>query len=69
MDPNATLAEIREIRKWAEENPPSSTGMWEDPGDRYEKFERLCELTEALDDWITNGGFLPEAWRTKRSIG
>jgi len=23
---------------------------------------RLAELVEALDEWISRGGFLPEAW-------
>jgi hypothetical protein len=27
---------------------------------------RLAELVEALDDWITRGGFLPERWRESR---
>lgn len=24
--------------------------------------ERLAELVDALDEWITRGGFLPSAW-------
>jgi hypothetical protein len=27
--------------------------------------ERLAELVEALDGWITRGGFLPTQWQVK----
>lgn len=51
MDPDATLAEIRELLADAER-----VG-WVKDGDR------LAELISALDTWIINGGFLPTAWR------
>jgi hypothetical protein len=31
--------------------------------DMVSKAMRLAELIEALDQWITGGGFLPERWR------
>lgn len=49
MDPDAALAEMREIAK-------------ADQSEFHEGIHRLCELTLALDEWITNGGFLPKAW-------
>jgi hypothetical protein len=55
MDPNETLAEIREILL--------NGGI----GGRnlvksYDNGNRLAELVEALDNWISRGGFLPDAW-------
>lgn len=46
MDPNAALEELRRITRRAS------------AGD----FERMCELVEALDGWISGGGFLPGGW-------
>jgi hypothetical protein len=57
MDPNETLAQIRNYR-WRVESYAGT------------EFEELRELAEglaervgALDNWIRNGGFLPDAWR------
>jgi hypothetical protein len=47
MDPNETLAAIR--RELADPAGP-------DPG-------RLSDLVEALDGWLTRGGFPPTAWQ------
>lgn len=49
MDPNAALAEIRSILADRAED-----GTWD--------AERLAELINGLDDWITGGGFLPADW-------
>lgn len=51
MDPNANLAEIRKILAKSDEE----TSILE--------YERLAELMEALDNWLSQGGFLPEAWK------
>jgi hypothetical protein len=55
MDPNATLNDIRKTVK-----------AITDAHDRDECCPtdaiRLAELVEALDNWIVNGGFLPDAW-------
>jgi hypothetical protein len=48
VDPDAALAEIRSLTKSA------ST---------YDDWHRLAELVTALDEWLTNGGSLPRAWR------
>lgn len=53
MDPNATLEEMRTLAEaLIEADDP-------DPGD----VERLAHLVQALDQWITKGGFLPAAWQ------
>lgn len=51
MDPNATLAEIRLIIARICEGAPF-----------VEDERRLAELVEALDGWISRGGFLPAEW-------
>lgn len=48
MDPDATLAEMREAY---------ATG----------DYERCAELADALDQWISRGGFLPREWGTRDS--
>ncbi|OMC55387.1 hypothetical protein A5747_13420 [Mycobacterium sp. IS-836] len=52
MDPNATLEMIREQLKafYAE---------------RDAEFDAiaLADMVAALDDWLSRGGFLPDAWK------
>lgn len=55
MDPNANLIEQRRLTQNLLRGSMSRM-------ERYVSCERLCELVEALDEWLTNGGFLPEAW-------
>lgn len=31
----------------------------------YEDMDQLVESIEALDEWITSGGFLPDAWQNR----
>jgi len=56
MDPDETLAQLREI---GERN---ARGEFE--FDR-EPLERALELVEALDGWIARGGALPAAWERR----
>ncbi len=51
MDPNANWAEQFEIRSLIHRNEASE-----------EDRERLEELREALNEWLSNGGFPPSAW-------
>ncbi|MFO7902320.1 MAG: hypothetical protein R6U98_06660 [Pirellulaceae bacterium] len=53
MDPNANLEEQRKLVKKCFEAPEGLTGQ---------EVDRLCELFDALDEWVTSGGFLPNAW-------
>ena len=59
MDPNATL---REIRKLVEEIQRRT--LDEEECNVSDDFVRLAELTQALDEWICKGGFLPNEWRS-----
>lgn len=53
MDPNATLTEIREL----------AYRIVEERDSRESTYDRLAELVQALDEWITRGGFLPNDWK------
>ena len=50
MDPNATLAKIRELMVTGEQRD----------------FFDLAWAIEDLDKWLSSGGFPPEAWRHNR---
>lgn len=56
MDPTATLIAIRALVKVIHENNDSE--RWE------ELATDLAEVAEALDGWMTRGGFLPVQWRS-----
>lgn len=51
MDPNANLAEQRRIVARVTRGKASDGDL-----------DRLAELVEALDGWLSKGGFLPTAW-------
>lgn len=58
MDPNVTLDRLRSLlNSWEEwgtlEHNPAFVA------------DEASDLFFALDDWIVNGGFLPDEWRTK----
>lgn len=57
MDPNANLEEQREIVRWH----ASSTAMSSD-------YDRLADLVEALDTWLTKGGAMPSAWTAASGV-
>jgi hypothetical protein len=57
MDPDATLANIlRTIDLWNEGKVK----------DRTLTLDTLTESLEALDDWISHGGYLPQRWTDVR---
>lgn len=56
MDPNANLEEQRYLRN----NLLRGTTRVHE---LREAAERLAHLTEELDIWIKNGGFLPRDWQ------
>lgn len=62
MDPNANLAEQRKIiarmREHIQRVACACTRCDEDA-------QRLLELTEALDRWLVDGGFLPKEWKAR----
>lgn len=59
MDPTANLAEQRVITAII------LTGDL-DIQELHDKADRLAELAEAIDSWITRGGHLPQQWTKDR---
>jgi hypothetical protein len=57
VDPNATLTAIRDIvaKTYTQEGAGTSD------------FGQLLELIQALDGWLSKGGFAPTAWDTGRA--
>ena len=53
MDPNANLAEMREITRDILADYQEGT---------IDDAARLAELIEAMDEWLSEGGFLPGDW-------
>lgn len=54
MDPNANLEEQRSLVQWLIAHPDEDTST---------EAARLADLVQALDEWLTGGGFLPNPWR------
>lgn len=52
MDPNANLAVVRRL----------AASILD--GER-DLADSLAEHVQALDEWLSRGGFLPSAWRTR----
>jgi len=57
MDPNANLEEIRRILATRTEYKNRIKGL---------DANHLCDLIEALDGWLSRGGFPPKDWQPKR---
>ena len=56
MDPNIALDKLREMcRRALDEDSPEDI--------ESDLAEDICEAFEALDQWLSNGGFLPSEWR------
>lgn len=56
MDPNEALKRMRELAR--EAMAAESGGEPADLG----RMSELAEQFQALDSWLTNGGFLPDGW-------
>lgn len=52
MDPNEALSEIRRILQ-----------AYASEGEEFVDCDRFFDLVQGLDEWISKGGFLPEAWQ------
>lgn len=65
MDPEANLEEQRSLS----ESILEALDVDEDEGEEVDMdavrddANRLAELVQALDQWISRGGFLPKDWR------
>lgn len=57
MDSNAALARIREVVQ--ELDGETDEFKYGQLG------EELCQLVQGLDEWLSRGGFLPQAWERK----
>ena len=57
MDPNANLKELRALVAFVLEDPDSEPFQ-----DLTEQAENMAELFQALDEWISAGGFFPAIW-------
>jgi hypothetical protein len=62
MDPNELLAFLRELVKPVYENGRTKDGV-----NATDFEDDFATLFTNLDDWLTRGGFLPDAW--KNTIG
>jgi hypothetical protein len=60
MDPNTVLRALRQLTARIDEISANPDRDWSDVA-----LEAL-EGIDALDGWLTRGGFLPEAWSTGR---
>ena len=58
MDPDETLRRIRAIVQKT---------LYSDEESTLEELGELTELVEALDGWVSKGGFLPAAWAKGRA--
>lgn len=59
MDPNTVLQDIRDMIEYLndpDETDHERTVAWD-----------LAEMIEALDGWLSAGGFLPQDWATRGS--
>lgn len=62
MDPEEVLSELREMAEWEKVG-----GYWnvEDANQRCIKYGNLFD---ALDTWLSNGGFFPASWAQPQPI-
>lgn len=53
MDPDMTLHELREL---------CAEALAESGAKRTDLVDEIAEKFDALDDWLSKGGFVPGAW-------
>lgn len=53
MDPDANLDALLEL----------VNSVLDGHADVDDDYFEVCELVQAMDGWISNGGFLPKKWR------
>ncbi|CAB4131449.1 hypothetical protein UFOVP276_204 [uncultured Caudovirales phage] len=57
MDPNETLNQLREsVKDWYANTLPVNSV------EAIAELGRVIELVQAMDDWLSKGGFLPNDW-------
>ena len=62
MDPNAALEACRQAVAVMQDETA-------DDGDRLDAGDRLAEHFAALDEWLSRGGFAPDAWAAEPADG
>lgn len=67
MDPTETLRELRTRVFYAKAH--RDDGLEFPDVDADENIDRILELFQALDGWLTRSGFLPEQWTTPPRAG
>lgn len=60
MDPNATLVSIREFVQ----EITTDLDRGEDPD--YHDIDGLVDHVNALDEWLSKGGYLPADWQGRK---
>jgi len=64
MDPNETLKRLRAIVRDIQADRDDPAGY----NATTTREDEAADLVQALDAWLCSGGFLPDAWRTKRRL-
>ncbi|MET3349054.1 UNVERIFIED_ORG: hypothetical protein ABID57_000723 [Arthrobacter sp. UYEF1] len=67
MDPTEALKELRSRVFYAQANKES--GLVFPDNDPEENLARIVELFQALDTWLTRGGFMPAQWTSPPRAG
>lgn len=57
MDPNEALKQIRMI-----------INNLDEAGEKWDDTHKLKELFDGLDNWIANGGMLPDDWKKPSTV-
>jgi hypothetical protein len=66
MDPDVTLSELRELTTGIfEENGAFNINKVQDTDDVVNLLVQISERFEALDEWISKGGYAPRDWALK----
>ncbi len=60
MDPDTTLAVMRQATHYLTDGPPLSPEHYTDV------VEQLIEAVEAMDEWLSHAGLLPSDWQGAR---
>ena len=59
MDPDVALAELRAAIEELKAGMREEASVW----DLSDAADKVIVKQEALDSWLSRGGFLPRAWR------
>lgn len=64
MDPNETIEQLRKLSKHVHETTKGIDNYTDRIvlHDLTEEAENMATLFDALDEWLSKGGFFPEGW-------